>query len=113
MKFDNNFLEYALLFIAATFASIYHYLKNRIKDVWVLVTHLLFGCFIAFVAVPYIGGELMGLSFKGNLFFTWILTYFSDTALRVFFKTVFTKIDPEFKYEDEQFKNNNNNGNID
>lgn len=89
-----NLLEYFFLFLSASLASVFKYFNEKQKGVTLLVTQLLFGCFIAFIAIPYLA-ETIEMSYKGSLFFTWVLTYFSNNALNAFFKLTFAKVDPD------------------
>ena len=91
---NNEFWEYVFLFLSASLASVFKYFNEKQKDVTLLVTQLLFGCFIAFIAIPYLS-ESVEMSYKGSLFFTWVLTYFSNSTLNAFFKIAFAKVDPD------------------
>lgn len=104
---NEKFWEYAFLFLSASLASIYKYFAQQQNGIKLLVTQLLFGCFIAFIAVPYLS-EVFPLSYKGSLFFVWVLTFFSDNTLKAFFRTVFKNFDsgeqieePKKEEEDE------------
>lgn len=88
---EQNFFEYLALFASASLASVFKYFNEKQKGVTLLVSQLLFGCFIAFIAIPYLA-ESLQMSYKGSLFFTWVLTYFSNSTLNAFFKMAFNKI---------------------
>lgn len=88
-----DIIEYFFLFLSASLASVFKYFNEKQKGVTLLVTQLLFGCFIAFIAIPFLA-ESIEMSYKGSLFFTWVLTYFSNNALNAFFRLTFSKIDP-------------------
>lgn len=95
---EQNLFEYLALFLSASLASVFKYFNEKQKGVTLLITQLLFGCFIAFIAIPYLA-EVFEMSYKGSLFFTWVLTYFSNNTLNAVFKMAFAKIDPEQKIE--------------
>ena len=102
---NEKFWEYALLFLSASLASVYKYFAQQQNGIKLLVTQLLFGCFIAFIAVPYLS-EIMTLSYKGSLFFVWVLTFFSDNTLKAFFKMVFKNIDSEESQKKDDHEGN-------
>lgn len=99
-----DFIEYLFLFLSASLASVFKYFNEKQKGVTLLVTQLLFGCFIAFIAIPYFT-EVFEMSFKGSLFFTWVLTYFSNNTLNAVFKLAFNKIDSEQVQQEEEKEN--------
>lgn len=101
---DDKFWEYVFLFLSATLAALFKYFSEKQEELKLFVTQLLFGCFIAFIAVPYLT-EIIDISFKGSLFFTWVLTYFANSALKSFFNITIKRIDPDAEYEHETNKN--------
>lgn len=97
----DKFWEYVFLFLSATGAALYKYFSENQEQLKLFITQLLFGCFIAFIAVPYLT-EIIEISFKGSLFFTWVLTYFSNSALKSFFNISIKRIDPDANFDDTQ-----------
>lgn len=98
---EQNLFEYLALFLSASLASVFKYFNEKQKGVTLLVTQLLFGCFIAFIAIPYLS-EILDMTYKGSLFFTWVLTYFSNNTLNAVFKLAFSKIDSSQVQETEE-----------
>lgn len=107
-----SLIEYLALFGAASLAAVFKYFNEKQNAVSLLITQLLFGCFIAFIATPYMA-EVFGMSYKGSLFFTWVLTYFMNNTLNAVFKMAFAKIDPaaaQPEQDDEHKKRENDYG---
>lgn len=80
-----NFLEYFFLFFSASLAAMYKYFTAKKRTMNLLITQMLFGAFIAFIGVPYLA-EKLELTYKASLFFTWVLTFFSNATLDMFFR---------------------------
>ena len=85
---EQKFWDYALLFFSATLAAVFKYFNEKQNGIKLLITQLLFGCSVAFIIVPFIT-EKLEFTYKGSLFLTWALTYFSNNALMLIFRTAF------------------------
>ena len=88
MNGNEKFWEYALLFFSATLAVVFKYFNEKQSGIKLLITQLLFGCSVAFIIVPFIT-EKLEFTYKGSLFLTWALTYFSNNALMLIFRAAF------------------------